>query len=154
MQKAYKVLAFLIAVEVMVQAAVMVWAIFGLGYWIENDNGVLNKAVLDDTSGSWHFTAERGFMYHGINGQMIIPLIALILLIVSFFAKIPGGVKFALTLVVLIVIQVLLGIFGHDQPNLAPLHGINALLIFGAAIMAGKRVGAATSEPDRVAAGV
>ena len=93
-------------------------------------------------------------MYHGINGQMIIPLIALILLIVSFFAKIPGGVRFALILVVLIVIQVLLGIFGHDQPNLAPLHGINALLIFGTAIMAGKPVGAATSEPDRVNAGV
>lgn len=149
MQKAYKILAFLIAIEVMVQAAVIVWAIFGLGYWIENDNGVLNKAVLDDDSGGWHFTQERGFMYHGINGQMIIPLLALILLVVSFFAKIPGGVKFAAILLGLIVVQVLLGIFGHDQPNLAPLHGINALLIFGTAIMAGKRVGSATSAPEK-----
>ncbi len=34
-------------------------------------------------------------MLHGMIGMMLIPLLALVLLIISFFAKIPGGVKWA-----------------------------------------------------------
>ena len=34
-------------------------------------------------------------MIHGINGEMLIPLVALILLIISFFAKVPEGPKWA-----------------------------------------------------------
>jgi hypothetical protein len=43
MRTAYKVLAYLVAVEVAVQARVMVWAIAGLGKWVDSggvfDNG-------------------------------------------------------------------------------------------------------------------
>ena len=40
---------------------------------------------------TFSFTEERGFMIHGINGQMLIPLVGLVLLIISFFAKVPEG---------------------------------------------------------------
>jgi len=43
MRTAHKVLAYLVAVEVAVQAMVMVWAIAGLGKWVDSggvfDNG-------------------------------------------------------------------------------------------------------------------
>ena len=55
-------------------------------------------------------------MLHGMVGMMLIPLLALVLLIISFFAKIPGGVKWAAIVLGLVVLQVALGIFGHETP--------------------------------------
>jgi len=136
MRSTYRVLSYIIAAEVVVQASAIAFAIFGLGKWID-DGGTLDKASMDDESVT--FTGLVGFMIHGINGQMVIPLLALILLIVSFFAKVPGGVKWAATILALVVIQVTLGILGHETPQLGPLHGMNALLLFSVAIMAGRR---------------
>jgi len=135
----YRVLAYVVAVEVMVQAAAIAFAVFGLGKYID-DGATVDKAMFEDESVS--FTGVVGFMIHGINGQMVIPLLALILLIVSFFAKVPGGAKWAGAIVGLVVIQVLLGIFGHETPWLGPLHGINALILFSVAVTAARRVGA------------
>jgi len=129
-------LSYIIAAEVVVQASAIAFAIFGLGKWI-NDGGTLDKATMDDESVT--FTGFVGFMIHGINGQMVIPLLALILLIVSFFAKVPGGVKWAGAILALVVIQVTLGLFAHETPQLGPLHGMNALLLFSVAILAGRR---------------
>ena len=47
---------------------------------------------------------------------MIIPLIVILLLIVSFFAKVPGGVQFAAIIFGLVALQVFLGIFSHSIP--------------------------------------
>ncbi len=91
MRNVYKVLAYLLAVEVVVQAMAIAYAIAGLGKWVADDGGVLNKQVID--SDSPDFPGVGGFATHGINGMMIIPLVVLLLLIVSFFAKIPGGVQ-------------------------------------------------------------
>src|SRR5689334_14474619 len=85
MRSTYRVLAHLIPILVVIQAMTVVWAVFGLGKYIQ-DGGVVNKALMDDQD-TMHFTAERGFMFHGIGGMTVIPLVALILLIVSFFAK-------------------------------------------------------------------
>lgn len=139
MRSAYRAICYVIAFDVMLQASFMAWAIFGFGKWID-DGGVMNKAVLEDRD-TWHFTEERGFMFHGINGQMVIPLLVLILLVISFFAKVPRGVQWAAGLVALVVIQVfVLAAMGHDTPFFGALHGFNALLIFSVAVMAGKRV--------------
>jgi hypothetical protein len=73
-------------------------------------------------------------------------------LIVSFFAKIPGGVKWAATVFGLVVLQVLLGVFGHESPYLGLLHGVNALAVLGTAINAGKRVETVVPAPTSVAA--
>ena len=150
-------LAWLIAAEVMVQAAAIVYAIAGLGIWIDQDGGVLDKATME--SEGTPFPEIVGFMIHGLNGQMIIPALALILMIVSFFAKVPGGVKWAGFVLLAVVVQVLLGMFLHEVSALGMLHGINALILFGVATMAGvrahrfsrtERAAGATTEPELV----
>ena len=143
MRSTYRVLAYLVAAEVVIQAAAIAYALFGLGKWIE-DGGTLNKAVMEDESSS--FTGVTGFMIHGINGQMVIPLLALVLLVVSFFAKVPGGPRWAGAILALVVVQVLLGTFGHATLPLGALHGINALILFSVAVMAGHRVGSAETR--------
>ena len=134
MRMVYRVLAGLVALEIVVQAAAMVYAIAGLGIWVDQDGGVLDKAAFESDEAL--FDEMVGFMIHGINGMMVIPIIALLLLIVSFFAKVPGGIKWAATVFVLVLLQVTLGIMGHEQAIFGALHGINALLLFSAAVMA------------------
>lgn len=146
MKGIYRGLAFLVAAEVAIQAAVMVYAIAGLGIWVEQDSGVLDKAAFE--SGDELFPEIVGFMIHGINGMMVIPALALILFIVSFFAKIPGGVKWAGLVLLAVVVQVALGLFGHENAIFGGLHGLNALLLFGLAVMAGKRVGSVPTTVD------
>jgi len=46
MKTAYKVLAYLVAAEVAIQAMAVVWAIAGLGKWVDG-GGVLDKAVME-----------------------------------------------------------------------------------------------------------
>jgi hypothetical protein len=136
MRSAYRVLAYLLAVEVVIQAAAIAFAVFGLTKWI-GEGGVLDKAALEDPSTT--FTGVTGFMVHGINGQIVMPLIALILLVVSFFAKVPKGVQWAGICLGTVVVQVLLGMFGHGVPALGGLHGILAVALFAAAVIAARR---------------
>jgi heme A synthase len=95
-----------------------------------------------------HFTEERGFMFHGIGGQIVVPLVALALLIVAFFARIPGGVQAALVVLALVVLQVILGMVGHEVPWLGALHALNAFLIFGAGLAASRRAKLAEPMPS------
>ena len=142
MKGAYRVFAYLIAAEVVVQAAAIALAVFGLSTWIE-DGGTLNKAVMEGDDSS--ISGVIGFAIHGINGTMIIPILALLLLIISFFAKIPGGVKWAAIVFGLMVLQVALGIFAHEVYALGALHGINAFVLMGVAGSAGARAKTATT---------
>jgi hypothetical protein len=54
------------------------------------------------------------------------------------------------------VLQVALGLFSHSVAGLGWLHGINALALFGTAVMAGMRVNRAAASkvetPESVAA--
>ncbi len=127
MRSAYKYLAYAIDALILLQAAAMAWAVFGLSKWIEDGNTLTKAKMEGDT---FSFTEERGFMIHGMSGMMLIPLIGLILLIVSFFAKVPEGPKFAGMLFGGIVIQVALGLFAHGLPALGFIHGFWALLLF------------------------
>jgi hypothetical protein len=68
--------------------------------------------------------------------------VALALLVVSFFARLPRGVAYAATLFGLIVVQVLLGMFGRGLPVLGMLHGAVALGILVTAIMSARLAGA------------
>jgi len=129
-------LAYAVAAEVIVQAMAMVFAIAGLGKWVE-DGGVFDKSVMESDKAP--FPEVVGFAIHGINGMMIIPLIALLLLISSFFAKIPGAVKWAALVLLLVVVQVTLGLVGHAVPAVGALHGLNALLLFSSAVYAARR---------------
>ncbi|MGB7818683.1 MAG: hypothetical protein WBL35_08100 [Ornithinibacter sp.] len=150
MRKTYRFLAFAIAVLVVVQAGALAWAYFGLSNWID-DGGVVNKAFLEKESGG-AFAAELGFAIHMFFvGLLLIPLTSLILLIVSFFAQVPGGVKLAATLFGLVVLQVIvLPMLSREVGSgFGALHGVNALVLLGVAIMAGQR---ASSVPAKSAA--
>lgn len=148
MRTAYRVLAWLVALEVVVQAAMISYAMFGESAFIDG-GGVVDKALVESQTAD--FEGVIGFPIHGINGQIVIPLIGLILLIVAFFAKIERGVALAAATFGLIVLQVLLGMFGHGLPLLGLLHGLNALLVFGAAVAAVRAASAVSADRAVVA---
>jgi uncharacterized protein DUF6220 len=149
MRSAYRILAFVIAAEVAIQAAAIAYALFGLGVYIQG-GGVMDKAAMESETTT--FTGDGGFPLHGINGQIVFPLLVLVLLVLSFFAKVPRGVMWAAVAFGLTVLQVLLGLFGHDLPILGALHGINALLIFGVAVMAAMAARGTAPVGERTAA--
>lgn len=139
MRKVYRILADVIAVAVVVQAMAMVWAIAGLFHWIDSGGGSLDSAVLDD----WEdnppdFQGSIGFAIHGILGGMVLPVLALAFLILAFFAKVPGGVKWAAIVLASVVLQVVLGYVGFDAPVVGLLHGLNAFALFSLAIVAAR----------------
>jgi hypothetical protein len=137
MRTAYKVLAYLVAAEVTVQAMVIVWFVSGLGKWVEG-GGVLDKAAME--SEGTPFPQVVGIMAHGINGFFVIPGLALLLLIISFFTKVRGAIKWAVVVFVLVIVQGQLGGLGHDFPWAGALHGLNALALFSVALYAGRRL--------------
>jgi heme A synthase len=141
MRKAYRILAYLIAAEVVVQAMAMVFAIAGLDKWIAN-GGVFDKAVMESDQAP--FPEVVGIIVHGINGSIVIPVLALLLLICSFFAKLPRAVRWAGLVFLIVVVQVSLGYAGPDIPALGALHGLNALALFTTALYTARRARAAT----------
>lgn len=151
MRATYRVLAWIIAIEVVVQAAVLAWAVFGLGAWIDG-GGVLDKATLESEGAS--FPEVLGYIVHGINGEIVIPVLSLALLVVGFLAKLPGGVRWAGIVFGLVVVQALLGVFAHGIPALGLLHGIGALAIFMVAMLAVRAAAPATRPTTPVDARV
>ena len=147
MRQAYKVLAHTIAGFVAIQAAVMVFAVAGLGLWIDDGNSVsesnFNENSIPDFFGS------IGLDLHAIFGTMVIPLLALVLLVLSFFAKIPGGSKWAGFVLLAVVVQITLGIFGHVIAISGLLHGLNAFVLFTVALTAGRRVSTLPADVGR-----
>ena len=137
MRTAYRVLGYLIALEVLVQAAAIAYAYFGLGTWIE-EGGVLDKAAME--SDSTTFTGVAGFAVHGLNGEIVVPLLALALLVVSFFARVPSGIAWAGAVIGTVVVQVLLAIVAHSVPALGMLHGAVAIVLLVVALLAARRV--------------
>ncbi|MCW2571865.1 MAG: hypothetical protein JWO88_1923 [Frankiales bacterium] len=152
MRAVYRVLAYLLAVEVLVQGMAIAYGIAGLGKWVEDDGGVLNKQVLD--ANSPHFKGAGGFAIHGINGMMLIPILVLLLLITSFFAKVSGASKRAGILVGLVLLQVVLGIMSHSIPFAIVFHVLNAFAIFLMAAYTGYRTTHSTGPLGAVAAPV
>lgn len=135
MRTAYQAVASLMALEVVIQAAAVTYYIFGRGKWI-NDGGVVDKATIESHAGN--FAGASGFPVHSFNGEKVIPLLAILLLVVSFFAPVVRGVLWAGLVLVLVAIQVFLGLFGHSIPLLGLLHGVNALVLFTVAITAAR----------------
>ncbi len=109
MRKTYRILADIIAIEVVIQAMAIVFAVAGLFKWID-DGATLDKSVIEsweDDPPTW--TGSIGHFIHVMNGTFLIPLLGIALLIVSFFAAVNGGVKWALIIAASIVVQVLAG---------------------------------------------
>ena len=143
--KVYRFLALTIAVLVVVQAGAIAWGFFGVTNFI-NDGGVLDEEFLDCTEDCESIgSAEAGFAIHMFfNGLVLIPLCSLVLLIVSFFAKVPKGITLAATIFGLVILQVFVlpALSRSAGSGFGALHGINALVMMGVAIMAGQRASA------------
>jgi len=154
MRNVYRVLAGLIALGVVIQSMAMVYAIAGLGIWVDQ-GGVLDRTAFEGEESL--FPEDVGFAVHGLNGTMVIPALALLLLVASFFAGVAGATKRALLVLGLVVLQVALGLFGHELAALGALHGINALVLLGAAVWTARSarpvVGSAPRQAQEPAAG-
>lgn len=144
MRKTYRILAWIVAAEVVVQAIAIAWFVAGLGHWVTG-GGVLDSAAVE--SDEIAFTELYGLIVHGINGGIVVPVVALALLVVSFFAKLPGGIKWAAAVLVLAIVQGQLGYLGHDLPAAGALHGLNALALFWVSVIAARRAPAREGRP-------
>ncbi|WP_392544550.1 hypothetical protein [Oryzobacter telluris] len=155
MRTTYRVLAALVCVLVAFQAAFHVWAMSGMGVWID-DGGVLDKATGDAIgAGEQPWPELTGMILHGMSGMFVIPVVALSLLVVALVARFPGAVPRAVLVLGLVVAQVTLGLLGHSMPWLGFLHGINALMLFTAAFTAQRHAarGTAAAAPVREVVG-
>ncbi len=137
MKLVYRILAYLICLGVVLQAAAIALAFFGLGSWIEG-GGTLDRSAME--SGTTQFTGEGGLAFHGTDGMMIIPAIGLLLVISSFFTKAVGATRWALLVLGCIVVQVVLGMFAHSYYVLGAVHGLFAFGVLAAAAVAAVRV--------------
>jgi hypothetical protein len=137
MKQAYRVLAFSVALGVVIQASSI-----ALGWFLtlhEIDDG----ATIDK-----NYDGNIGHTLHGVFGMGLIPLVALALFIVAFFAHVPDGVKWAGFVLLAVVAQVILAFISFGVPAVGALHGINALVVMGLAGTAGSRV-TKLSSPTR-----
>lgn len=150
MRPAYQALAYLICALVALQAASHAWVSAGLGQYIAQ-GGTLDFSA----DGPPPFPEALGFAIHGMNGMYVIPIVAVLLLGVGFVAKLPGAVSRAAIVLGLVALQVTFGLFGHSLTTFAFLHGVNALLLFGAAFVAARSVRApgTVSVADHATAG-
>jgi hypothetical protein len=146
MRKTYRIVADIIAIDVVIQSMAMVFSISGLFKWIDDGN-TLDKSVIEsweDDPPTW--TGSIGHFIHFMNGTFLFPLLGLILLIVAFFAAVNGGVKWALIILASIVVQILAGQFSGESPYLGLVHGLNAFILFGAALMAARSARPVTAD--------
>ncbi|MEV5962897.1 hypothetical protein AB0L70_14110 [Kribbella sp. NPDC051952] len=128
MRSTYRVLAGLIAIGVVVQAMAIALAWF---------------TVIKDVDGGLVFDKNSdynvGHMTHSIVGSGVIPLLAIVLLIISFFAKVDSGVKWALYVFGLVVLQFGLAALSFGVAAIGALHGLNAFALLAVAAMASRR---------------
>ena len=153
MRKTYRIVADAIAILVVLQAAMMVWAIAGLFTWID-EGATLDKSVIEGWADEPPtFDGAVGHFLHTHERNVPDPVARdCILLLVSFFAKVPRGVALAGLVVVLIVIQYLAGFFAEPgMPYLGLVHGANAFILFGAALAAAKTAKADAAAPQETA---
>ncbi len=139
MQKTYMVVARLIAILIVVQAMAIVFVVSGLFHWIDG-GATLDKSVVDgwDSNPPTFQGSLGGFIHFFLVGVVLIPLSGLILLIVSFFAKIPRGVVLAAAVFVSIIVQYVAAVISSSTPWVGLIHGLNAFILLGLALAAAK----------------
>ncbi|WP_202867522.1 hypothetical protein [Kribbella pittospori] len=141
MRSVYRVLAGLVAIGVVLQAMFI-----ALG-WFTAISDMDDGLVIDK-----NYDGNTGHILHGQFGMMVIPILALLLLIVSFFAKVKGGVRWALYVVGLVALQITLAFLSFGAPALGALHGLNAFALLAVAAIASRRAAAARVPAAETAA--
>jgi heme A synthase len=92
-------------------------------------------------------------MFHAFFPAVVL-LTSLALLIISFFAKIPQGVRWAVIVLITTIVQIALGTLSHLLAAIGALHGAVALVLFGVAVMAAMRARQPAAVEQPVAAEV
>lgn len=139
MRGAYIWLGRLIALGVLLQA---MWIAFGFFT-------VANK-IDDGTSFDKDYVENNsifGLDMHGLFGMLIIPILGLLFLIVSFFAKVPGGAKWAGFTFLAIVLQVTFAFIAFGAPVVGLLHGLNAFVVLGLGAYSARRAQTVQAVP-------
>ena len=153
MRATYRILGHTIAGLVAIQAAAIALWVFGLLIWIdEGDGNSLTPQIAEDRLEG--VTGSIGITIHSF-GAMVVALLAIVLLIVSFFAKIPGGVKWAGFVFLAVLAQWVLAIASFSISGLGALHGLNAIVIAWLGWRAAKQasvVTVATPAPEAAVA--
>jgi heme A synthase len=152
--KAYRVLASLVALGVVVQAALIAYGIAGLTNWIYDERNTATRATFEDDS-DVDYGGKLGFDLHGELGALWLPLLALAFLVVAFLTRrsVEHGLRWAGIVLGLMVLQAVLGFATLAVPELAVLHAVNALGLFTTATYAATRLSPAssTTRPSRAA---
>ncbi|GAA3557034.1 hypothetical protein [Kribbella ginsengisoli] len=128
MKSTYRALANLIALGVLIQVMAI-----GLA-WFTALKDVDDGLVIDK-----NYDGNFGHQLHGIVGSMVIPLLAILLLIVSFFARVDAGIKWALIVFGLVALQIALAFVSFSVPVIGALHAANAVALAGVAGIAARR---------------
>lgn len=130
MRPTYVVLARLTALLVLVQAASVAFGTFGILNFVEGGDDYTKSVAEDRTA-----TGALGQDIHSM-GAAAMALLAIVLLIVSFFARIDGAVKWAGLVFLAVLAQWVFAILAFSAPVVGMLHGLNAFVIFGVAMSA------------------
>jgi hypothetical protein len=136
MRAAYRIIGLTIAGLVVVQAAAIAFAMFGVLHFVDGGDS-LNKSIADDRTG---FDGAAGWVVHSF-GAILISLFAIILLILSLFAKIPDGTKWAGFVFLAVLLQWVLAIVAFGVPAVGALHAVNAFAIAGLGARAARQAG-------------
>lgn len=136
MRRSFTAIAWSLVAAVVVQAAAIAFAFGGVLNRVA-EGGVVDKAVLE--SGGAGGRGELGFWIHGIVGAGVIPLLAIALVVVSFFVRARGAKPWALVVLGLVLAQVWLGFTITDVPYAGLVHGANAGAVVAAAVVAARR---------------
>jgi hypothetical protein len=124
LRTAYKVVAHIIAVAVVIQAALIAWALFGL---IPS----LQVGIVPDGP-------PIAAILHGRIGMYGAPILVLALLVIALLAH--AGLKWALWLVLAVAVQIALAFAAFDASWVGLLHGANAFAIIALAEVGARAV--------------
>ena len=129
MRAAYRYLGFGVAVMVLFQAAVLAFGVFDVAKQVDKNNSI-NDSTFENIT---------GLGLHGI-GAIIMSVLVIALLIVSFFVKAEGAVKWAGIVFGLTLLQWGLAAAAFGVPAIGALHGLNAFAIAAVASVAARRI--------------
>jgi hypothetical protein len=128
MRAAYRSVAQLIMAAVVVQAMVIALGMFAQAHDVDNGRPI------DQNSSD-----PLGVVVHGVVGEMIIPLLAVLLVALALVADVAAGIKAALGVLAMVIVQIALGFASFSVPVLGLLHGLGAFAVLGAAAAAVKQ---------------
>ena len=131
LRSVYRLSAYLLALAVAVQVALIAFGAFALEHEIDS------RPVADgDTTG---VRLHQTF-------ALVVLFLAVVLFAVSLAAGIRHGVWWAATALGLVLLQFALAYAADSAPIIGLLHGVNALAVFTVALLAGTRVGSKATK--------